>query len=59
MAGTLVEVGDGRWTPAEVGAALAARDRRRSGPTAPAYGLYLEAVIYPPAERPAVPRATS
>ena len=59
MVGTLVEVGDGRQTPAEVGAALAARDRRRSGPTAPACGLYLEAVIYPPAERPAVPRATS
>ena len=59
IVGTLVEVGEGRRTPADVGAALAARDRRRSGPTAPAYGLYLEAVIYPPAERPAVPRATS
>ena len=47
MVGTLAEVGDGRRTPAEIGAALAARDRRRSGPTAPASGLYLEAVIYP------------
>ena len=48
MVGTLVEVGEGRRTPADVGAALAACDRQRSGPTAPAWGLYLEAVIYPP-----------
>ena len=48
MVGTLVEVGEGRRAPADVGAALAACDRSRSGPTAPAYGLYLEAVIYPP-----------
>ena len=59
MVGTLVEVGEGRRTPAEVGAALSARDRRRSGPTAPAYGLYLEAVLYPPASKPAGSRATS
>ena len=59
IVGTLVEVGEGRRTPADVGVALAARDRRRSGPTAPACGLYLEAVLYPPASRPAVPRATS
>ena len=59
MVGTLVEVGEGRRTPADVGAALAARDRRLSGPTAPAYGLYLEAVIYPPAWQPAVSRAIS
>ena len=48
LVGTLVEVGEGRRSPADVGAALAACDRRRSGPTAPAHGLYLEAVIYPP-----------
>ena len=51
IVGTLVEVGEGRRTPAEVGAALAARDRRLSGPTAPASGLYLEAVIYRPPRR--------
>ena len=48
LVGTLAEVGAGRLTPADAGAALAARDRNRSGPTAPAHGLYLEAVIYPP-----------
>lgn len=47
MVGTLVEVGEGRRTPVDVGAALAARDRSLSGPTAPACGLYLEAVMYP------------
>ena len=51
IVGTLVEVGEGRRTPADVGAALAARDRRLSGPTAPASGLYLEAVIYRPPRR--------
>ena len=56
MVGTLVEVGEGRRSPADVGAALAARDRRLSGPTAPAWGLYLEAVIYPPASQPAAAR---
>ena len=48
MVGTLVEVGEGRRPPTDIGAALAARSRRRSGPTAPASGLYLEAVLYPP-----------
>ena len=49
MVGTLVDVGEGRRTPADVGVALAARNRSVSGPTAPAWGLYLEAVYYPPA----------
>ncbi len=46
MAGTLKLVGIGRWTPADVAAALEARDRRRGGPTAPPEGLYLVEVIY-------------
>jgi tRNA pseudouridine38-40 synthase len=44
LAGTLVEVGRGRWSPLEVDAILAARDRGRAGPTAPAHGLLLVAV---------------
>ena len=46
MTGTLAEVGVGRWTRADVEAALAARDRRACGPVAPAEGLYLTYVGY-------------
>jgi tRNA pseudouridine38-40 synthase len=54
MVGTLKLVGEGKWQPAEVGRALAARDRSRGGPTAPAAGLYLVAVEYPhPSPSPA------
>jgi tRNA pseudouridine38-40 synthase len=48
LSGTLLEVGRGRWTPADVIAALQARDRRRAGPTAAAHGLYLMEVFYDP-----------
>jgi tRNA pseudouridine38-40 synthase len=47
MAGTLELVGLGRWPPDQVATALAARDRRAGGPTAPAEGLYLAEVKYP------------
>jgi tRNA pseudouridine38-40 synthase len=47
MVGTLKLVGAGRWQVEEVAKALAARDRRAGGPTAPAAGLYLVAVLYP------------
>jgi tRNA pseudouridine38-40 synthase len=47
MVGTLELVGIGRWRPADVADALAARDRRAGGPTAPAEGLYLVRVRYP------------
>lgn len=46
MAGTLKLVGLGRWQPGDVARALAARDRRAGGPTAPADGLILVAVRY-------------
>jgi tRNA pseudouridine38-40 synthase len=48
MAGSLVEVGVGRWTPQDLAMALDARDRRACGPVAPADGLYLVAVGYEP-----------
>jgi len=47
VAGTLVEVGQGKRPPADVAAVLASRDRGRAGPTAPAHGLCLEEVLYP------------
>ena len=46
MVGTLKLVGIGRWQPEDVARALAARDRRAGGPTAPADGLDLVAVGY-------------
>ncbi|HEX5377468.1 MAG TPA: tRNA pseudouridine(38-40) synthase TruA [Phenylobacterium sp.] len=46
MTGTLAEVGIGRWTAADVKAALHARDRTACGPVAPAEGLYLTGVRY-------------
>ena len=46
MVGTLKLVGIGRWQPDDVARALAARDRRAGGPTAPADGLALVAVRY-------------
>jgi len=46
MVGTLKLVGDGKWSAADVSRALAARDRAKAGPTAPAEGLYLTAVDY-------------
>jgi len=42
IVGTLVEVGLGRHTPADIDTMLAARDRQAAGPTAPAHGLYLQ-----------------
>ena len=46
MTGTLAEVGVGRWTRADVKAALEAKDRKACGPVAPADGLYLTGVSY-------------
>ena len=46
MVGSLALVGEGKWRPEELARALAARDRRAGGPTAPAEGLALVAVRY-------------
>lgn len=46
MVGTLKRVGEGAWPVSSVADALAARDRARCGPVAPATGLYLVAVDY-------------
>ena len=45
--GTLERVGAGAWTPEDVGAALAAKDRSACGPVCPPQGLYLAKVNYP------------
>jgi tRNA pseudouridine38-40 synthase len=46
MAGSLVEVGAGRWTAQDLKAALDARDRKACGPVAPSDGLYFVGVEY-------------
>ena len=46
MVGALALVGEGKWSADQVAAALAARDRKAGGPTAPAEGLYLVRVGY-------------
>ena len=46
MVGSLVFVGEGRWSADDLSAALAAQDRARCGPMAPACGLYLARVEY-------------
>ena len=46
MAGSLAQVGNGRWPPVRMAEILAAQDRSAAGPNAPAEGLCLRAVFY-------------
>ena len=46
MVGSLEHVGSGKWSVADLHAALEARDRARCGQVAPAAGLYLVKVEY-------------
>ena len=46
MVGSLKLVGEGKWSPSDLRAALDARDRSACGPVAPPHGLYLVRVDY-------------
>jgi len=46
IAGSLVDVGRGYRKAEWMAEALAAKDRRKAGPTAPPNGLCLETVLY-------------
>jgi tRNA pseudouridine38-40 synthase len=46
MVGSLVHVGEGKWSADDLAAALAARDRTACGQVAPPHGLYLARVEY-------------
>ncbi len=46
LAGTLIDVGLGKIEPEDIPAITASRDRSRAGMTVPAYGLYLNRVLY-------------
>jgi tRNA pseudouridine38-40 synthase len=47
MVGSLVHVGDSKWSADDLASALAARDRAACGQVAPPQGLYLVRVEYP------------
>jgi tRNA pseudouridine38-40 synthase len=47
MVGCLALVGMRRWSEAQVGEALAARDRAALGLNAPSEGLYFVRALYP------------
>lgn len=64
IAGTLGDIGRGRWPTDRIDHILALRDRALAGPTAPAHGLTLVGVDYPagftsasPASPPECPEA--
>jgi tRNA pseudouridine38-40 synthase len=48
LVGTLIEVGTGRRSPESFAGLLAGLPRSAAGPTAPAHGLLLQRVLYPP-----------
>lgn len=47
IAGTLTDIGRGRWSASRIDEILSTRDRAHAGPTAPAQGLTLVSVRYP------------
>ena len=47
MAGTLIEIGAGKYLPGRIPEILEARDRSQAGPTAVAKGLVLMSIEYP------------
>jgi len=51
LVGTLIYVARGMFTEADFSRILAARDRTLAGPTAPACGLFLQEIFYPPVTR--------
>jgi tRNA pseudouridine38-40 synthase len=46
IVGTILEVGQGKWSADSISTILEAKDRRYAGPTAPPQGLYLWKVYY-------------
>jgi tRNA pseudouridine38-40 synthase len=48
MAGTLLEIGNGRFPPDRIATVLETGDRNQAGPTAPGHGLTLEKVYFGP-----------
>jgi tRNA pseudouridine38-40 synthase len=59
IAGTLAQVGEGKLKPSDICGILEQRDRRFAGMTAPAHGLTLWRVIYPPRNQRATKRGNA
>lgn len=55
LAGTLLRVGLGRFSPGQMAAILAAKDRRAAGATLPPTGLCLEEIVLKPSDQPPDP----
>ena len=53
ITGTLLEIGQGKRSPATMSDTIAARDRIAAGPTVPGRGLFLEKVYYNPLQKSA------
>ncbi|MCM1101916.1 MAG: tRNA pseudouridine(38-40) synthase TruA [Clostridium sp.] len=51
IAGTLLEVGEGKRMPRDMRVILDRRDRAAAGPTAPAHGLTMIGIVYPEEEQ--------
>jgi tRNA pseudouridine38-40 synthase len=51
IAGTLLEVGLGKYKPGDIAGMLAARDRRAAGGTAPPQGLFLQWIKFAEQEK--------
>jgi tRNA pseudouridine38-40 synthase len=52
IVGTLVQVGQNKFSPSEIPEMIATKDRRAAGMSAPAHGLILWKVFYPKRSRP-------
>jgi tRNA pseudouridine38-40 synthase len=48
VVGTLFQIGEGLYLPEQMQEVIASRDRKKAGPSAPAEGLYLWEIEYPP-----------
>ena len=46
IVGSIVMVGENKWSTNSIKSILASRDRTKAGPTAPAHGLHLEKINY-------------
>ncbi len=59
LTGTLLEVGRGKFPPADMERLFQVRDRSQSGPTVPPHGLWMISVDYPEVWQPGQPEKST